>query len=113
MDDSVRNGGRELVFVKCPCCGWSWRHAPTARSAQESGMVVTVVREPIRFGVLDAETTPFVDLRQAPGGRGSGFPRVGSLTIAQAASTPAWRPFVAQLVAWGRSLVALGDRLGL
>ncbi len=113
-DDSARNNGDVgRAWVKCLLCAWSWKYRRTGRAARETGRPVAEVLGPVYLGQLDPDREAFIQFRDTSGGRGSGFPVVSHLTLAQAASDPLWRPLALQVVTWARRLVALGDRLGL
>lgn len=105
---------KEQVNLACPCCGWRRAMNPTGALARQRGLKVGRPMQPAEVGHLDPEQAKFVVWQSAPGGRGGlGFPEVRSLTLRQAAAESAWRPYVAQLVAWARRVVALGEELGL
>lgn len=105
---------KEQVILKCPCCGWRRPMHPTGGLARQRGISLDKPPKAAEVGHLDPEQEKFVAWQSAPGGRGGpGFPDLRFLTIRQAASESAWRPYVAQLVAWARRVVALGEELGL
>jgi hypothetical protein len=103
----------QMIFLKCPCCGQSRKAKRTGAFARQQGRVFDRLPESAPLAHLDPETEPFVDFRDGAGGRGRGFPRLRSLTLAEAARDSDWREHARRIVAWARRLVALGDQLGL
>ncbi len=102
---------KEIVYIVCPLCGLNRVLEKKGTQAEKRGKLGKVGR--ISFDKLDPETAPFVDIREAPGGKvkvdaprgtigkgkapGKGFHRVASLTLAESAGYPAYRDLVEQL----------------
>jgi len=109
--DYARNtGSREQVELKCPCCGWHRKIHPTGRKALQEGLEVERAYLPAQLGHLDPETEIFVRFRAAPGGKGSGFPTLRTLTLCEALADPAFQSFAHAVIVWARRIVQSLER---
>lgn len=65
--------GRITIMVVCPLCGLSRPLEKTgSRMLIETGEVPAKVKGRVRFDLLDPESAPFIDEREAAGGAGAG-----------------------------------------
>lgn len=111
-DYYARNtGGKELVFLKCPCCGQSRKLERTGAFARQQGRVFDQAPASTVLGRLDPESEVFVDFRDGTGGRGRGFARVKSMTLGEALRDPAFRDQATGVFALADKLVRLRDSL--
>jgi len=105
---SARNNpGRELVFLKCPCCGQSRKLERTGAFAREAGRVFERRPGAGTLAHLNPATEVFVDFRDGAGGRARGFPRIGSLTLLEALQDPRYQEQAQAVFALAESLLKL------
>jgi len=102
---------KELVYLKCPCCGQSRKLDRTGAFARQRGQVFNRAPASTVLGGLDPEGAVFVDFRDSRGGRGRGFPRVRSLTLAEAFRDPAYREQAEAVLHLAEKIVMLGKTL--
>jgi len=102
---------KEVTMIVCPFCGMGRVLEQKGTRAERRGDPVRPKR--IRFDQVDPRTAPFVDIREAPGGKvkldaprgtigrgkapGKGFRRIASLTLAEALKEPEFKDLIDQL----------------
>lgn len=71
-------------WVVCPLCSRNRK-----LSTHDKGEV--------HFNSFDPTISPCIDFRDITGGRGSGFPRIGSLTIDEMRQFPEYKPLLLEI----------------
>jgi len=84
--EGISPGTGRIIKVCCPLCHWSHQLFKSGRAAIERGKSVLEPKGFFRFDTVDLDTAPFIDVRDATGGRGGSFKRIKEqcLTLKQA-----------------------------
>ncbi len=99
----------EGYWVVCPLCGLNRKLHKTGGYAERYKKPLTKKKGETRFDRLSPESAPFIDIRETGGGRGTGFPRIGQLTLEEVKDNPLYSDLVKQIVEQSKKVLEILD----
>lgn len=91
-------------WLVCPFCGMSRK---LIKSGTEAKKPLSEVKGVPRFDVVNPKDSPFIDIRDVSGGRGSGFPRIDYKSLESVLDDPEYADLIEQLYSHCTTILAV------